>query len=394
MSSAQAKKRQLDLQFLLHLVRIGLGVAEAERSWCGSPDQASWRRVLELAELHGVVPLIAEAESRQMAVPRLVRKELHQRTRRIALRNLFLAGELHRLITAFAAAGVRALPFKGPTLAVEAYGGLPARQFLDLDILVAERDFAIAMEVLNRLQYRAAVPVPARDVPLRLRRCRQISLLRHDGRVTVELHTDFFSGERIPGCDFDRLWQDRKTTVVAGIRLPTLSREELLLCLCIHGANHLWSRLEWICDLAALLADDGAFDWPRVVRRAGERLLQRRLLVGLQMVQFLVPAHLPARLQYVPCHPVARSLAAALWKRLLYSTRTPANALERVFFQFRFADRLRDGLWRALHDVLAPRLEDYEWFPLAHRFHGLAYVVRLARLACKYLVPLSPCKQP
>ncbi len=387
MSSAQTNRRRRDLQCLLQLVRVGLGVVEAERSWCALPDRASWQRVIQLAELHGVVPLIAGIECPDIAVPRPVREDLHQRMRRLAVRNLFLTGELHKIITALAAAGVRAIPFKGPTLAVEAYGDLSARQFLDLDILVAEREFAGAMEVLDRLQYRAVVPVPARDVPLRLRRCRQVSLLRNDGCVTVELHTDFFSGERTPGCDFDQLWQERKTVVVTGIGLPSLSREELLLCLSIHGANHLWSRLGWICDLMGLLANDGPFDWPQVVHRAGERLLQRRLLVALQLVQLLGPSDRPAP-PCMPCNPVARSLAAALWRRLLYSKRIPAPAPERVFFRFRFADRSGDGLWRALHDIFAPTLDDYQWLPLSYQLHGLAYVVRPARLACKYLAEL------
>src|SRR5882672_6537117 len=51
-------------------------------------------------------------------------------------RNLALFDELARLIETLAASGIETIPFKGPVLAIQAYGDLGLRVFRDLDFLI------------------------------------------------------------------------------------------------------------------------------------------------------------------------------------------------------------------------------------------------------------------
>jgi Uncharacterised nucleotidyltransferase len=57
-----------------------------------------------------------------------------------ALRNVFLAGTLLKLLRLLEAHGIAALPYKGPVLAALAYGNVAFRQFGDLDLLVRPQD--------------------------------------------------------------------------------------------------------------------------------------------------------------------------------------------------------------------------------------------------------------
>ena len=59
--------------------------------------------------------------------------------------------ELCGVLDALAGRGIEAIPFKGPVLAIRAYGDLGLRVFRDLDILVHDCDFAETIETLRRL---------------------------------------------------------------------------------------------------------------------------------------------------------------------------------------------------------------------------------------------------
>ena len=66
--------------------------------------------------------------------------QLRERYHSNARRNLFLVSELLKLLKLLESHGIGAIAFKGPVLALYAYGNLSLRQQLDLDILVRKRD--------------------------------------------------------------------------------------------------------------------------------------------------------------------------------------------------------------------------------------------------------------
>ena len=65
-----------------------------------------------------------------------------------ALLNTLLAKELVAVLDALAAKGVRAIPFKGVTLAQTAYGDLSLRECADLDLIVDQASIPQARQVL------------------------------------------------------------------------------------------------------------------------------------------------------------------------------------------------------------------------------------------------------
>jgi hypothetical protein len=73
------------------------------------------------------------------AVPKPTLEELREHFYANAGRDLFLGKELIKVLHLLESHEIRAIAYKGPTLAVSVYGNLAFREFGDLDILVREQ---------------------------------------------------------------------------------------------------------------------------------------------------------------------------------------------------------------------------------------------------------------
>jgi hypothetical protein len=68
--------------------------------------------------------------------------------------------------------------------------------------------------------------------------------------------------------DTEILWRSLGRARLAGRDVPSLSPERMLLFLCVHGAKHLWSRLQWLGDVARLARAQP--DWASALELAAE----------------------------------------------------------------------------------------------------------------------------
>src|SRR5690606_21042563 len=74
----------------------------------------------------------------------------------------------------------------------------------------------------------------------------------HPGhRTIVELHWRLFDNRHLynPATD-----QPARVQLTPCAAVWTLAPEAAFLYLCLHGAQHAWSRLKWLADVAALVA--------------------------------------------------------------------------------------------------------------------------------------------
>ncbi|MGZ8421517.1 MAG: nucleotidyltransferase family protein, partial [Nitrospira sp.] len=109
-----------------------------------------WDLVWRLSRVHGVTPLVYRTLSAicPTAVPSAIHDVFRRRIQANALLNTLLAKELVAVLDALAAKGVRAIPFKGVTLAQTAYGDLSLRECADLDLIVDQASIPQARQVL------------------------------------------------------------------------------------------------------------------------------------------------------------------------------------------------------------------------------------------------------
>ena len=130
-------------QLLLCFARTAIDEETASRIHSLIGQNIDWRYLLERATHHRVIPLLYRGllRSRAGLVPDRVMAELAHQSAAIAARNLLLTAELIKLSEWLDSQQIRAIPYKGPTSAVVAYGNVGVRQFGDLDILVQPRDY-------------------------------------------------------------------------------------------------------------------------------------------------------------------------------------------------------------------------------------------------------------
>jgi hypothetical protein len=255
-----------------------------------------WLPLIALAEQHRVLPLLSRQLHAVAAdlVPQPVLEQLREQALGAARQSLFLTGELIKLLELLQSHGIDAIPLKGPLLATVAYGNLALRQFDDLDILVRTQAMLPARDLLIAQGYQPLVQLSDRQAASYLRSQYVYPFISGDGSTIVELHHDIRPRYFAFHLDPALLWTRAERLSLGGRELLSLANEDLLLMLCVHGANHCWERLAWICDLAELLRAQPALDWPRLLQTARDSGGERMLLLGLLLARDLLGTALPA----------------------------------------------------------------------------------------------------
>lgn len=127
-----------EIELLLCCTRTQINTATAERIKILIQSKIDWAYLIQTATRHGVMSLLYQSLSTTCpeAVPKTNLAQLRDYFHSSAFHNLFLTKELLKLLNLFESHSIPAIPYKGPVLAVSAYGNLSLRQISDLDILV------------------------------------------------------------------------------------------------------------------------------------------------------------------------------------------------------------------------------------------------------------------
>ena len=293
--------------------------------------QIDWEYLFLVARRHSIVPLFYRQLDRHAAdlVPSEFLNQLKTHYLENVARNTILTAELCRLVTCFADSGIDAIPYKGPVLAQLAYGNIALRRFVDLDIIVKKSDVLKAREILLGESYTPSKSLSLNQQELLLRTQHNMQFSRDNHRLIVELHWEVAPHLFAATVDSDHLWENLGNVDLNGTEVKTLSAEDLLFSLCVHGSRHLWERLGWICDIAELLARH-TFDWPTLLKRAAQSDIDRMFLLGLYLAEQLLEAPLPAEVKQ-RCDSDTRleSLAAGVVEHLFNGvTHVPATSRE------------------------------------------------------------------
>lgn len=264
-----------------------------------------WEYTHRLARRHGLLSqLYGYLDDVESDVPSDTRSALSDEALEIQHRNLRYAGEMDRLLNSFDESGVRALPFKGPVVAILGYGDLGLRSFGDLDFLVPPADIPAAAAVLEEkgytvdtdlgpytLQYVAddphghIFPFPG-----------EIEFVHEERELYVEIRFargGLYGGGRL---GLEELWDDRTTESIVGRDCPVLSSTDRLVLLTSHGSKHMWYRLEWLAGLVAVARRTNG-DWHDARDRARDRGTLSELYLGVLLAIELFDATIPEDLE-------------------------------------------------------------------------------------------------
>lgn len=374
-------QERIENEVLLLCVRHDLAPEQAARLRALVSENLDWDYFYKLARRHSLIPLVfsqlnsSVKESVSPAELQRFRKAYQEN----AARNLIFADELTSLTEAFADAGVEAIVFKGPALAVAAYGDLALRRFVDLDLMVRRADVTRAIEILSDKGYVTAKPLDPEQQAMLLSTQHNLQFTR--GRLIVELHWQVSSELFAASVTAEELWQNLETVTVNNASVKTLATEDLLFSLCVHGSRHLWQRLAWICDIDRIVGTRADIDWHQLMKRAKRAKAERMFLLGPALAKELLGTGLPDFVvEAIVRDPKIESIAGEIRTRLFDGTEQLPQNLSTIF---RYNYRIRSD-WRSriryCRYMLAPTDSDLESVRLSKPLHFVYYLLRPLRL--------------
>jgi hypothetical protein len=356
------------------------------RQW--AQEGLDWDALIEAAEYHGVAPSLYGIVNSACPdlVPENVASALRDSYRDSARRSLILTARLFALLDAFEAEGIPVVPLKGPVLAESLYPDPLLRPFSDLDLLIHKEDVPAALQLLKREGYALGAHLARLSLPALMKLNCEL-LFRQERMTQVDLQWDIAPADYPFRFDVEILWRSLGRTRIGEREVASLSGESLLLFLCVHGAKHLWSRLQWLGDVARLVGAQvrAQPDFAGALETATEARCDRPLLLGLLLAHDLLRAPVPeAILERARSAEVVPLLARQVALRLNRIPPVEPEGVEITRFNVRMAERTWGKIRHYAAQFKAPTEGELEWFPLPEKLFFLYYPVRAARMAWKY----------
>lgn len=385
-----------ELRFVFAAARMAGGSdAAAAQVHPAAAQVRDWNIVLRGIAHHGLVGLAVPSLIGARPVPAEALDALAAERRVHVVSVMSRLRELIRIARAFEAAELRYLFIKGIALSIQLHGDPVARGGRDIDVLVERSRTRDAEAILRELGYelpsRAAAPAAGADggPP------KESGWVHGETRILVELHDRLCDNHALLPWDFETLWAERETVMIAGVAVPAMTRRRLPVYLAVHGIRHGWQRLMWLVDLAAVLDRQVAWD-DACADAAAEGLEGMMLHVGWALHHWLsrpVPADVLAR--------GARRIDVRLLNRLvarfhdgpLWYEASPRNSLGRFIAGSLWSRSITYAMkptwrfwWRQLAwDLGSPH--DRAAFPLPGRLAWLYPLIRPVGWAIRRLHP-------
>lgn len=351
-------------------------------------EKIDWTYLFRIAVFHRMTPLLywhLNATCPE-AVPTASMDYLCDYFHWNARRDLYLTGELCRILRLLDANGIPAIPFRGPPLASFVYGDRPLREFMDLAILVREQNIQMAQHLLMSQGYRPQLKLTRGQQAAFLRYQSEQLFLRREDRVFIKIQWRIAPRYFLFESGSERLWKDVERLSIGGTEVLALSPENLLFALCVHGTHRMWKRLELVCDVADLIRAHKRMDWSRIMEQAAMLRSERTLFLGLYLARDLLGANLPEEVwQRMQPHSVVTSLGAKAREQLfLWDDHGPPDVFESCRFHLKLMERLWDKVRYCYRLAMTPRAEDWKSLPLPPYFSFLYYLLRPIQLILKY----------
>lgn len=344
-------------------------------------SEINWDYLITTATRHGVMPPLCHRVTKicPEIIPDKILVQLQNYLQVNTTKNLRLTRELCQILTLFTNHNILALPFKGVVLAAAVYGDLGLRQVTDLDILVRDRDFDKAKDVLIAKGYQLKVQVPW-----------ECHLLRQNGLYNIDLHRDIVPSYLGNFANFDWLWKQAKCIVLGDQKIPSLPPEILLLIICLNGSKECWCSLKRISDLAQLIDAYPTLDWSKTQQLAKQFGLRRLVYIGLQLTQSLLKTSLPKNIDpSLYSDRVANAIVVEIKSKLFLPNNQLPREVEKTLFHIHTREHWRDK-GRSLIGIMSHSgwlkitNNDREFIHLPEKLFWLYYLLRPWRILKKY----------
>jgi len=225
-----------------------------------------WRYLLDLAEFHGVSPLIAHnlaTSGLSIQVPQPYAERLNKIYTSILYRNVILSNELTKVLSIFKQRDISAIVIKGTFLAEQLYGNPSLRTVSDMDILVQPEKLSKASSLLLEMGYHKYTEQDVWQHPFHDVFYRQAQF-----PLFIELHWNL-DDRKLVAFPEQEIWHRAQQFQIQGETIMMLAPEDNLLFLSVHLAKQSTQMLKSLCDITELIKKyDGILDWDYIVKSA------------------------------------------------------------------------------------------------------------------------------
>ena len=354
----------------------------------------NWDYVFATAQAHGLLPLLHKHLT--SVAGDLVPGHFLSRLKRESVANsqnvLHLIGKQLRVYKLFKENRIPVALFKGPLLAQMAYGEISLRQAGDIDLLIERRHFDRARSLLESLGYEMFPRLTPAQLGSHLNNHCEIQFMRDEWFTVVDLHWELAPRSFVFKVKAEEVMSRLQPVSLAGTTVETFSDEDLVLYQAMHGAKHLWRRLEWITSLAESIRSS-PLNWDTVVERAASARAARMLGLGLRLVENFSDVRIRAHVLAAVDGDRAMQQMARSIRTQLFTTYGAAESTETNLYNLRVMDRKRDALLSALRAIFVPTLPDWQGLALPAPLHSLYYAYRPLRLSKIYWRRLIASKE-
>jgi len=339
-------------------------------------EEVDWTLVVRRAIAHGLAPLLAWNLARTCAdlLPAELATALSNWLAQNRARNLELAREVLTIVELLETHNVPAIPLKGPVLGKTLFGDLGLRQSGDLDILVPKRHVSSALALFGSLGYQMKESLSAGQDAAYRRYYSDFEMWRPDQTIMAEVHWDLAPRVMAVRFDINGLWERAQPIPFEDRHVLSLSSEDYLIFLCVHGSKHMWYRLNWICDIHEFLRTHTAIDWKRCLELARKQGCERMLLLGLILAELLLETEIPESVRdHMHADPRARQLAEQLQSGFFQDEVRRPNIMEAFHPFLPLRECFRDKLLYCWRNATTPRVNHFGIVSLP-RFLWFLYV--------------------
>ena len=373
-------------EFRLLLACCGDDGARASRAAGALSENLDWSRLFALADFHSVSPSLHRTLSDPLVtgrVPLEIRQSLQRLFDQNVRKNLMLAAQLIGILDCLEEAGIFAVPYKGAVLAESLYGDLAMRDFSDLDVLVAAADVPRAKKALASIGFTPNIALTDAQEHAYLATGYEYTFDAPPEKNLLEIQWNFVP--RFFAVDFDmRAILGRCATgSVAGRTVRVLREEDVFLGLCVHAAKHLWNRVGWLCDIAALL-QRRTLAWEQVAVEAKQLGICRILTINLLLAQRLLGTKPPVELEKtLQAEPETAAICGEIEELLPVEDARSTESMSYIRWMLRLRERVSDRVRFATRLGFTPSTGEWQCVNLPEPLFPLYRMVRLARLVSR-----------
>jgi len=355
-------------------------------------NDIDWDYFINLSEYHQISSLVYWNIKTHFGnfIPESYLSQLESNYKNTAVRNMFLTDELLSILNEYSTNNIKAIPIKGPLIAEQFYENLTVREFIDIDILVHQKNVEKAKDILIKRDYSLEFHLSKKeDIAYRnssfYLKDQKIhyTLFNKEKGISIELHWLFVPTEYSFSPNIDNIWQRASYFELEGKEILSLSIEDLLLYLCIHGTKHHWMQLKWICDINELINKNKDLDLNKLSANAIKYKCERMILLGLKLTNELYHTELPTNLiKKIDSRIDIRRLADEVISNLFVERYT--FSFKHLFF-LRTMENNLDRIKYLTESYLVPTPKEFVLINLPNSLSFLYYFIRPVRLGLKYL---------